>query len=76
MRALALGARLGLAGGRTRLALSACGIGLGVALLLVAAAVPNLLDARRDRNYARDDMPLGRAHGPLLVVDADTSFRG
>ncbi len=75
MRALLLGARLGLAGGRTRIALGACGIGLGVALLLVAAAVPNMLDARRDRNYARDDTTTARA-GRLAIADADTTFRG
>jgi hypothetical protein len=76
MKALALGARLAVSGGRTRLALTAVGVGVGVALLLVAASVPNMLGARRDRTAARDDGPLGRSAGPLQVADADTEFRG
>jgi hypothetical protein len=74
MRALVLGARLALAGGRTRLALTAAGVGVGVALLLVAASVPNMLGARRDRTAARDDAPLTRSAGPLQVAMADTEF--
>ncbi len=76
MRGLLLGAGLALSGGRTRLALTAVGVGLGVALLLVAASVPSMLDGRRHRNAARDDAPLGHSAGPLQVADADTSFRG
>jgi hypothetical protein len=75
MRALALGARLALCGGRTRLVLTAAGVGVGVALLLVAASVPNMLGARRDRAAARDDAPLTRSAGPLQVAMADTEFR-
>jgi hypothetical protein len=73
MNAIFLGARLALAGGRTRLVLTAAGVGLGVALLLVAASIPNMLGARRDRNAARSD--LSRSAGSLLVADADTEFR-
>ena len=76
MSALALGARLALAGGRTRLALTAVGVGVGVALLLVAASVPSMLDARRDRSAARDDTQPGRSAAALQVADADTDFRG
>ncbi|MER7111241.1 ABC transporter permease [Streptomyces sp. NPDC000229] len=56
-RDLALGARLAVSGGRrgwTRTALTAIGVGLGVALLLVAASVPNLLMSRDGRVAARD----------------------
>ena len=73
MNAILLGARLALAGGRTRLVLTAVGVGLGVAMLLVAASIPNMLGARRDRNAARSD--LTRSGGSLLVADADTEFR-
>jgi hypothetical protein len=73
MNALLLGARLALAGGRTRLVLTAVGVGLGVALLLVAASIPDMLGARRDRNAARSD-PAQRA-GTLLIADANTEFR-
>ncbi len=73
MNALLLGARLALAGGRTRLVLTAVGVGLGVALLLVAASIPTMLGARRDRNAARAD--LAQPAGSLLVADADTEFR-
>jgi hypothetical protein len=71
---LILGARLALSGGRTRLVLTAAGVALGVALLLVAAAVPTMLSERRARNLARMDNP-ARAGGPLLVADAATTFR-
>src|SRR3954452_8269326 len=73
MKALLLGARLALAGGRTRLLLTAVGVGLGVALLLVAASIPTMLGARRDRNAARADV--GQPAGALLVADADSEFR-
>jgi hypothetical protein len=76
MRSLLLGGRLALSGGRTRLALTAFGVGLGVALLLVAAAVPQMLDARRDRNHARDDSAAGGPRAPLAIAAADTTFRG
>lgn len=83
LRELALGARLVFAGGRTgllRTALTAFGVGLGVALLLAAGSVPNMLAARSDRTAARDDLFFGSpqpAPGDrtLLVAEADTTFR-
>ena len=74
MRGLLLGARLAVSGGRTRLALTAAGVALGVALLLLAAAVPHMLGARRDRNAARTDFASAAA-GPLAIADAETMFR-
>ncbi|WP_241835489.1 FtsX-like permease family protein [Pseudofrankia asymbiotica] len=53
---LLLGARLMLAGGPTawlRVAMTGLGVGLGVALLLVATALPAILDARDGRREAR-----------------------
>lgn len=53
---LALGARLSVAGGRggwARLAMIAAGVGLGVAMLLLAASVPTVMDIRDERLAAR-----------------------
>ncbi|WP_020018132.1 ABC transporter permease [Promicromonospora sukumoe] len=53
---LSLGVRLSVGGGRSgwaRLALIADGVGLGVTMLLVAASIPPVLDARTDRAAAR-----------------------
>lgn len=53
---LALGARLSVAGGRggwARLAMIAAGVGLGVAMLLLAASVPTVMDTRDERLAAR-----------------------
>jgi hypothetical protein len=83
MADLLLGARLAFAGGRdgwTRTALTALGVGVGVALLLLAAAVPGALDARQARADARDDLSTSALMPPLattmLVASADTEFRG
>ena len=54
---LALGARLSVSGGRggwARLALISVGVGLGVAMLLIAASVPTLMSARNGRIDARN----------------------
>ncbi|MBC2900755.1 ABC transporter permease [Streptomyces cupreus] len=83
-RDLALGVRFAFAGGRegwTRALLTAVGVGLGVALLLLTTAIPNALAARDDRSNARTDITYGSATAPkaddtLLVADADTRFRG
>lgn len=81
-RELRLGARLALAGGRgswTRAAMTAVGVGLGVALLLFAASIPNMISARDERVAARDDLMLGveppRGARTLLLAYTDTSFR-
>ncbi|BCJ66866.1 FtsX-like permease family protein [Polymorphospora rubra] len=83
-RDLALGCRLAISGGRegwTRTVLTAVGVGLGVALLLLSAAVPNILDARSERTSARADLrfteqPLVKGDDTLLVLDVGTRYRG
>ncbi|MFD7031755.1 FtsX-like permease family protein [Streptomyces sp. NPDC059917] len=60
-RDLLMGARFALNGGRqgwTRTLLTGIGVGLGVALLLVTAALPSALTARTDRGDARTNMSL------------------
>lgn len=55
---LLFGARLAVGSGRAlwgRLALTAIGIGLGVAMLLLASSVQNMIDAREVRDNARPD---------------------
>ncbi|GIL28264.1 FtsX-like permease family protein [Actinocatenispora comari] len=57
IRDLALGTRLVVGGGPTawlRLAMTAVGVGLGVALLLLATAAPTILSGHRARSDARD----------------------
>ncbi|MBM7085526.1 FtsX-like permease family protein [Micromonospora humidisoli] len=80
---LAMGARMAVTGGREgwiRALLTAVGVGIGVAMLLLATAVPGALDARQARGDARDDLRFGEqvAAGPgtLLVHALDTEFRG
>ncbi|MEU2913703.1 ABC transporter permease [Streptomyces massasporeus] len=82
-RDLAMGARFALAGGRegwTRSLLTAVGVGLGVALLLLTTAIPGALAERDRREAARSDHTFGQQEIPkaddtLVVVDADTTFR-
>lgn len=83
VRDLSLGARLTIAGGRdgwVRLVMTAVGVGLGVALLLVAASIPAMLSARHERTSAREEMPNVSAQDArpetLLIANADTEFRG
>lgn len=78
---LLLGARLALTGGReawTRNALTAVGVGIGVVLLLAAASVPRLIDAREDRASARDYKYLDTSDRPadntLLTFNQVTDF--
>jgi hypothetical protein len=79
---LALGARFSVAGGRSgwaRLAMIAAGIGLGVAMLLLAATIPTVVAASDARLAARDtewsqSMPPGA--DTLLIDRADTEYRG
>lgn len=80
---LLLGARLGLAGGREgwlRTALTAIGVGLGVAILLLAASVPNILAGPDARAAARavpssSGPPIPAAENTLLVFPRDLVFR-
>ncbi|MFF3936391.1 ABC transporter permease [Streptomyces phaeofaciens] len=82
-RDLGLGVRFAFAGGREgwmRAVLTALGVGLGVAVLLLTTAVPNALAVRHDREEARLDWPFGseqpaRADDTLLIAEADTTFR-
>ncbi|MFE0626159.1 FtsX-like permease family protein [Streptomyces sp. NPDC058864] len=85
LRDLGLGMRLAGAGGREgwiRTALTAVGVGLGVALLFLATAVPNVLDAREGRGHAREtpnvesEVSVRRAETTFLWRDAATEFRG
>ncbi|MFC8130608.1 FtsX-like permease family protein [Streptomyces sp. NPDC057302] len=83
-RDLVMGIRFAVGGGRegwTRTILTAVGVGLGVALLLGAASVPNMLQSREDRSVARSDAGQfdGKHHqrtdSTVLTRDAGTDFR-
>ncbi|MEU9355096.1 FtsX-like permease family protein [Streptomyces griseoloalbus] len=81
-RDLAMGARFAFAGGRegwVRALLTAVGVGLGVALLLLTTALPGALserdrreEARLDYTYSQEVMP--KADDTLVVADVDTEF--
>ncbi|MFI0224757.1 FtsX-like permease family protein [Streptomyces lydicus] len=82
-RDLAMGIRFAAGGGREgwiRTALTAAGVALGVAVLLLGASVPSLMDAWHGREKAREN--LGQAHQPraadttLRYASVDTTFRG
>ncbi|WSQ06551.1 ABC transporter permease [Streptomyces sp. NBC_01231] len=81
-RDLALGARFSVTGGRegwVRMTLTAVGVGLGVALLLLCTAMPNVLASRskvEDARYANmysQTVP-SKADNTLLVADANTTW--
>ncbi|MFF6880897.1 ABC transporter permease [Streptomyces sp. NPDC012474] len=82
-RDLGMGIRFAFAGGRegwTRALLTAVGVGLGVALLLLTTAIPGALaerdrreEARSDHTFSQEKIP--KADDTLVVVDADTTFR-
>jgi hypothetical protein len=80
VRELALGARLTLAGGRAgllRTGATAVAVGLGVAVLLVAASLPAMRGghvARGDARVATDRAAPGP--GTVLVAEVPTEFRG
>lgn len=86
LRDLGLGIRFAAAGGRegwARTALTAVGVGLGVALLLVASSVPHLLDERSARSEARYEATASRnadsakkSDTSVLRIDAETEYRG
>jgi hypothetical protein len=82
IRDLTLGARFAAGGGRegwTRTVLTAVGVGLGVALLLLAAAVPATLHTRDQKRVARDTVSAGYIARPtdssLLIAEVDTVYR-
>jgi hypothetical protein len=83
-RDLAMGARFAAGGGRegwTRTILTGVGVGLGVALLLIAAAVPGMMTTREHRQLARGTAPTGgvlikQSDRTLLVADGATAYRG
>ncbi|WP_052851514.1 ABC transporter permease [Streptomyces avicenniae] len=81
-RDLGIGARFALASGRSgrvRTVLTAVGVGLGVAVLLLAASVPAMLTARTDRSDARqivwNDGPTP-GQDAFRFTGADTTYRG
>ncbi|MET7289625.1 FtsX-like permease family protein [Streptomyces sp. NPDC005573] len=82
-RDLAMGARFAVTGGRegwVRLLLTAVGVGLGVALLLLTTALPSVLNARHQREDARQEGHVfsttvpPKADDTLLIASADTSW--
>ncbi|MFI7408943.1 ABC transporter permease [Streptomyces sp. NPDC049627] len=80
---LGLGVRFAFAGGRegwVRALLTAVGVGLGVALLLLTTAIPNALAVRHDREVARTDITYSepkvkKSDGTLVVANTGTTFR-
>ncbi|MFD6530071.1 FtsX-like permease family protein [Streptomyces sp. NPDC060184] len=84
LRDLGLGVRFAAAGGRegwARTLLTAVGVGIGVTLLLVASAVPHLLEARDARSEARSESRSSLAADTnkktdrtVLVTRIDTEF--
>ncbi|MFJ8960597.1 FtsX-like permease family protein [Lentzea sp. NPDC102401] len=75
---LALGVRLAVGGSRKswgRLLLQGVGIGLCVAVLLLAAAIPNALKAREDRADTRNEVAQGSGPAPLLMEEMYVHFR-
>ncbi|MFD4758598.1 ABC transporter permease [Streptomyces sp. NPDC058439] len=87
LRDLGLGIRFAVSGGRegwTRTLLTAVGVGLGVALLLVAASTPHLLDERSAREQARSETTISesldaqakKTDTSVLRIDAETEYRG
>ncbi len=80
---LAMGVRFAFTGGRegwTRAVLTAVGVGLGVALLLLTTALPNALEVRHERETARTDITyvderLPKADDTLVVANVGSDFR-
>ncbi|MGW3283314.1 ABC transporter permease [Streptomyces sp. NPDC001002] len=83
VRDLAMGVRFAFAGGRegwVRALLTAVGVGLGVALLLLTTALPNALTVRHDREAARSDITytserIKKADDTVIVASVGTTFR-
>ncbi|MFI5757320.1 FtsX-like permease family protein [Streptomyces sp. NPDC051569] len=83
LRDLQLGVKFAAAGGRegwTRTALTALGVGFGVAMLFLAASIPHMTDARAARQDARSAIgyvsgkPAERTDATLLWALADTEY--
>ncbi|GAA3855455.1 ABC transporter permease [Streptomyces lacrimifluminis] len=82
-RDLGLGVRFAFTGGREgwgRVLLTAVGVGLGVALLLLTTAIPSALAARGERESARTnimyvDKQMPKADNTLIVASVSTTFR-
>ncbi|GAA3823770.1 ABC transporter permease [Streptomyces phyllanthi] len=77
---LLMGVRFAVAGGREgwiRTALTALGVGLGVALLLATTAIPAAIDARDQRDRDRSVGEVAERKGPdaVLVKEENTQFR-
>ncbi|WP_055528873.1 ABC transporter permease [Streptomyces graminilatus] len=83
VRDLGMGVRFAFTGGREgwmRVLLTAVGVGLGVALLLLTTAIPSALSARGARSEARAynlyvDQQMPKADNTLIIARADTTFR-
>ncbi|OIJ97306.1 hypothetical protein BIV25_16195 [Streptomyces sp. MUSC 14] len=82
-RDLGMGVKFAFTGGReghVRVLLTAVGVGLGVALLLLTTAIPNALSVRHARDDARMDYtygpPRAKAANTLVISDADTTYHG
>ncbi|MER6158166.1 FtsX-like permease family protein [Streptomyces sp. NPDC001868] len=84
IRELGLGIRFASAGGRggwARTVLTATGVALGVALLLLAASTPNVLSARTERGNARQpsnamsESSVPRSDSSFLWARGDTDYR-
>ncbi|NUR39148.1 MAG: ABC transporter permease [Streptomyces sp.] len=82
VRDLAMGVRFAFAGGRegwVRVLLTAVGVGLGVALLLLTTAIPNAMSVRDQREAARQDMSysatrIKKADDTLVVGYVTTTY--
>ncbi|MER6460325.1 ABC transporter permease [Streptomyces sp. NPDC001288] len=83
-RDLALGVRFAFGGGREgwfRATLTAIGVGLGVALLLLTTAIPSALAVRHQRDVARADYtyvyhPMKQSEKTFVIADIDTPYQG
>ncbi|MEU6239876.1 FtsX-like permease family protein [Streptomyces sp. NPDC047024] len=82
-RDLGMGVRFAVTGGRegwVRTALTAVGVGIGVALLLLTTSIPRMLDARSERAQARQDLVFSpeerpKADNTVVVAATDTWWR-